>query len=115
MHASAAHLIERNLLMCDHLGHAWGAKVGAGIALNHNRNIRKGRCVGRTCWRRTKHDRDLWHYARHFNLIVEGAPALVATREETYLVGDTRPGRVDQGEYGNMHLHRHLLNAQGLL
>ena len=47
VHTRATHLFERDLLACDLLGHARGAEVGAGVALDHDGDIGEGGCVGR--------------------------------------------------------------------
>ena len=115
MHARAAHFLECDLLMRHHLCHTWRTQVGAGIAIDHDRYIGKRGRIGSSRWRRPEHNRYLRYHARHFDLVVEGAPTLVATRKEAYLVGDARSRRIDQVEYRDTHLHRHFLDAQVFL
>src|SRR5260221_3160085 len=71
--------------------------------------------IGGSSRGRAEHDRDLRHNPRHFDLVVKGAPTLVPSREETYLVGKACACRVDQVKYGNTHLHGQLLDAQTFL
>src|SRR5260370_9688030 len=68
VHACAAHLFERDLLACDHLGHTRGTEVSAGVAINHNGDVRKGGCVGRARRCGAKHDGAFRHLAGRFDL-----------------------------------------------
>ena len=115
VHARAAQVLERDLLADDHLGHARRAQVHGGVALDHHHDVAEGgdvRAAGRA---RPEEQADLRHQARHLALHVEDAARAAAAGEHLDLIGDARPGAVDQVEHRTAHLLRLLLDADDLL
>ena len=98
MHLGAAHLLERDLLADDHLGHARRAEVHAGVALDHHHDVAERRDVRAARRRRPEEQADLRHLPGELHLVVEDAPRAAAAGEHLDLIGDARAGRVDQVE-----------------
>ena len=115
VHASPAHLLERDLLADHHLRHARGAEVHAGIALDHDRDVAEGGDVGAARCRGAEEQADLRHHPRESNFLVEDATRVAASREHLHLVGDARAGRVDQVEDRHAQPLGRLLDAHDFL
>ena len=95
VHAGAAHLLERDPLADDHLGHAGRAEVHRRVALDHDHDVAEARDVGAAGRRRPEQAADLRHLARQPHLVVEDPPGAAAAGEQLDLVGDAgaRPSR----------------------
>jgi hypothetical protein len=102
VHARAAHLLERRLLTDDHLDHARRAEVHRRIAIDHDHDVAEGGDVRATGGTGSEQRADLRHRAAGPHLVPEDAPGAAPPGEHLHLVGDPRPGRVDQPH------HRHL-------
>ena len=102
VHLRPAHLLQRHLLADHHLRHPRRAQVHRGVALAHDHDVAEGRDVGAAGGARPEQQADLRHLAGEPHLVVEDAAGAAAAGEHLHLVGDPRPGRVDQVD------HRHL-------
>ena len=98
MHPGPAHLLERDLLADDHLGHPRAAEVHRRVALDHDDDVAEAGDVGPTRGRRPEQAADLRHLARQRDLVVEDPPRPATAREHLDLVGDAGAGAVDQPE-----------------
>ncbi len=65
VHLGAAHLLERDLLADDHLGHARRAEVHAGVALDHHDDVAERRDVGAAGRGGSEEQAHLRHQAAH--------------------------------------------------
>jgi hypothetical protein len=115
VHLRAAHLLERHLLADDHLGHARRAEVHRGVALDHHDDVAERGDVRAARSARAEEQADLRHDAAHLHLVVEDAPGAPPAGEHLDLIGDARPGRVDEVEHRDAELERRLLDAEDLL
>ena len=116
MHPGAAHLLERDLLPDDHLGHARAAQVHRGVALDHDDDVAEARDVGAAGRRRPEQAADLRHPARQRHLVVEDAPRAAAAREQVSTWSVIRaPARVDEPEDRQLLAQRRLGGADDLL
>ena len=115
VHLRAAHLFQRHLLTDHHLRHPRRAKVHRGVAVAHDYDVAEGGNVGAACGAGAEQHADLRHDAGELNLVEEDPPGAAAAGEHLDLVGDSRPGGVDEVDDRNPPLQRALLDSQDLL
>ena len=115
VHLRPAHLLEADVLADHHLRHPRRAEVHRGVALAHHDDVAEGRDVGAAGGAGAEQDADLRDAARELDLVVEDPPRAAAAREHLDLVGDPRPGRVDEVDERHLELQRALLDAEDLL
>ena len=115
MHLGAAHFLQCHFLADHHLRHARRAQVHAGVTVDHHHHVAKRGDVGAARGRRPKQQAQLRDLPAHLHLIVEDAPCAATAGEHLDLIGDARPGRVDQIQERAGDALRGLLNAQDLL
>ena len=116
VHARAAHLLERDLLADDLLGHARRAQVHRGVVLlTMNTTSQNAGMYAPPAARRTEQAADLGDAAGRLDLVVEDLPGAAAAGEQLHLVGDPRPGRVHQVHDGDRPLPGQLDDPDDLL
>ena len=97
VHPRAAHLLERDLLADDHLGHPRRAEVHRRVALAHDHDVAERGDVRAAGGARAEQHADLRDDARHLDLGVEDPPGAAAAGEHLDLVGDPRAGASRRG------------------
>ena len=115
MHLRAAHLFKRYLLADHHLRHPRRTEVHRGVAVAHDHDVAEGRNVGAACGAGAEQHADLRHNAGELDLVEEDPSGAAAAGEHLDLVGDSRPGGVDEVDNRNPPLQRALLDSQDLL
>ncbi len=103
------------VLADHHLRHPRRAQVHRGVAVAHDHDVAEGRDVGAAGGAGAEEQADLRHLAGEPHLVVEDAPGAAAAGEHLHLVGDPRPGRVDQVDHRHLQAQRPLLDAEDLL
>ena len=103
------------VLADHHLRHPRRAQVHRGVALAHDHDVAEGRDVGAAGGARAEQQADLRHLAGEPHLVVEDPPGAAAAGEHLHLVGDPRPGRVDQVDHRHLQAQRPFLDAEDLL
>ena len=98
VHLGAAHLLERDLLADDHLGHARRAEVHARVAVDHHDDVAERGDVRAARGARAEEQADLRDLPAQLHLVVEDATRAAPAGEHLDLIGDARAGRVDQVE-----------------
>src|SRR5213078_2892404 len=91
-----AHRLQRGLLPGDHLDHAVGAEVHAGVAVDHRDHVAERRNVGAAGRARAEQRADLGYRAAGPDLVPEDPAGAAAAGEQVDLVGDPGAGRVDE-------------------
>jgi hypothetical protein len=104
VHLGPAHLLEAHLLADHHLGHPRRPEIHRRVAVAHDHHVAERRDVGAAGGRRAEQQADLRHLAREQDLVVEDPPRAAAPREHLHLLGDSRPGRVDQVDHRQLEL-----------
>ena len=115
MHAGATHLLQRDLLADDLLGHAGRAQVHRRVALHHEHQVAERGDVRPAGGGGAEQAADLGHPTREAHLVEEDAPRTSPAGEELDLVGDAGAGRVDQPHHGQLVAQRVLGQAHDLL
>ena len=115
VHAGATHLFEGRVLADDLFGHARRAEVHGRVALDHEHDVTERRDVGAAGRRRTEQAAHLRHATREAHLVGEDASRAPPSREQLDLIGDARPGRVDEVDDRNLVTERGLGQAHDLL
>ena len=115
MHRGPSHLLEGHLLADHHLGHPGGTEVHRGIPLPHHDHVTEGRDVRTPCRTRPEEQADLGNPAGHPHLVEEDPASAASTREHLDLIGDPRPGRIDQVQHRYLERECPLLNPEYLL
>ena len=99
MHPRAAHLLERDLLADDHLGHARAAEVHGRVAVEHDHDVAERGDVGAAGGAGAEQQAHLRHEAGQLDLVVEDAPRAATAGEHLHLLGDARAGGVHEVEH----------------
>ena len=115
VHPGPAHLLERDLLADDHLGHARRAQVHRGVSVAHDRDVAEGGDVGAARRARAEEHAHLRHDPRQHDLVVEDPAGVPAAGEHPGLLGDARSGGVDEVDHRDPLGERPLLDADDLL
>ena len=115
VHLRAAHLLERDVLADDHLGHPRRAEVHRGVAVAHDHDVAEGGDVGAAGGARPEQHADLRHGARELHLVEEDPARVAAAGEHLDLLGDPRARRVDEVDHRHAVRERGLLDAEDLL
>ena len=100
VHPGPAHLLQRGLLLDHHLDHARAAQVHRRVAVHHGYVVAERGDVGAAGRRGPEQRAHLRDRARGAHLGVEDLPGPAAAGEHLDLVGDPRPGGVDQVDHG---------------
>ena len=115
MHLGPAHLLQGHGFADHHLRHPRRAQVHRGVAVAHDHDVAEGGDVGAAGGARPEEQADLRHLAGEPHLVVEDPPGAAAAGEHLHLVGDPRPGRVDQVDHRQLQAQRPFLDAEDLL
>jgi hypothetical protein len=115
VHLRAAHLLERELLADDHLGHPRRAEVHRGVAVAHDHDVAEGGDVGAAGRARAEQHADLRDGAGELHLVEEDPASVAAAREHLHLLGDAGARRVDEVDHRHAVRERGLLDAEDLL
>ena len=101
MHPRAAHLLQRGVLADHHLDHPRAAQVHRRVAVDHGHEVAERGDVGAARSRRPEQRAHLRDRAGRADLGVEDLARAAPSGEHLHLIGDARPGGVDQVD------HRH--------
>ncbi len=115
VHLGPAHLLQGHRFADHHLRHPRRAEVHRGVAVAHDHDVAEGGDVGAAGGARAEEQADLRHLAGEPHLVVEDPPGAAAAGEHLHLVGDPRPGRVDQVDHRQLQAQRPFLDAEDLL